>query len=197
METDNDFFEQLRKQSEQLSATPQAQTWQRLELHLKKAKKQNKRVNFLSFSFFNISILAIILIVSISVLAYIQYQNTLRKEQSFLFFTNFQKHSGIWKSEANATHEEIFINSVSQNRISFSKIIFFKTDTIQKIYFSLERKLNKNVLTENEKTFSEKKVLPNEIFFESGAEKINILLDEKKHRIVFIYPERSTTVYTQ
>lgn len=197
METDNDFFEKLRAHSEQLAETPQAQTWQRLASRLKKAKKQTHKVNFLSFSFFNISILAIILIVSISVLAYIQYRNTLRKEQSFLFFSNFQKYTGVWKSEINETREEIFINSDTPNRISFSKIIFFKRDTIRKINFSLERKSNKNFFIENEKKFSEKKILQNEIFFESGAEKINILLDDKNHRLVFIYPERNTTIYVQ
>ena len=36
MEADNDFFEQLKKQSEQLAATPQPQTWKRLESRLKK-----------------------------------------------------------------------------------------------------------------------------------------------------------------
>lgn len=197
METDNDFFDKLRVHSEQLAELPQAQTWQRVASHLKKQKKENQKINFLSFPYFKISILAALVVITFSVLAYIQYQNTLRKEQSFLFFSNFQKYAGVWKSETNATREEIYIHNDSVNRISFSKIIFFKRDTIHKINFSLERKFNKIYLIENEKKFTEKKVLRDEIFFQSNTEKINILLDAKNNRLVFIYPDRNTTVYSQ
>ncbi len=194
MEADNDFFEQLKKQSEQLAATPQPQTWKRLESRLKKSDVK-KKTNFLSWSFLNISILAAIILITTTILAYLRYNDATRSERSLQFYTNLQKREGIWYSKSNSTEERIQFVNTTPTIISIYKSIFFKNAVVNEMNFSIQRNANKNYLMQDGKTFVEKLVLSDKIIFQSGVEKIEILNDPKSNQIVFIYPERSTITY--
>ncbi len=197
MEADNDFFEQLRKQSEQLAELPQPQTWERLESRLKKSSKPDKKANFLSWSFLKISILAAIVLITVAILAFLQYHNIVRKEKSLNFFSNLQHSQGVWttKSDAKFLKDEIQIVNKEGDNIRFSKLIFFKNNLVNESYFTIFRKGNRNYLQQGHKVFSETRVEGNKIFFKSGEEKIEIVNDPKNNQIVFIYPERNTIVY--
>ncbi len=194
MEADNDFFEQLKKQSEQLAATPQPQTWKRLESRLKKSDVK-KKTNFLSWSFLNISILAAIILITTTILAYLRYNDATRSERSLQFYTNLQKREGIWYSKSNSTEERIQFVNTTPNMISIYKSIFFKNAVVNEMNFSIQRNANKNYLMQDGKTFVEKQVQSDKIIFQSGVEKVEISNDPKNNQIVFIYPERSTITY--
>ena len=194
MEADNDFFEQLKKQSEQLAATPQPQTWKRLESRLKKSDVK-KKTNFLSWSFLNISILAAIILITTTILAYLRYNDATRSERSLQFYTNLQKREGIWYSKSNSTEERIQFVNTTPNMISIYKSIFFKNAVVNEMNFSIQRNANKNYLMQDGKTFVEKQVQSDKIIFQSGIEKVEISNDFKNNQIVFIYPERSKITY--
>ena len=196
MEADNDFFEQLKTQSEQLAANPQPQTWKRLESRLKKLDVE-KKTNFLSWSFLNISLLAVIILMTTTVLAYLRYNDAARSERSLHFYTNLQKCEGVWHSKSNSTEERIQLVNTTPTTISIYKSIFFKNVVVNEMNFSIQRNANKNFLMQNGKTFFEKQVQGDKIIFQSGVETVEISNDAKNNHIVFIYPERSTIVYSK